>query len=232
MSNIKLLFLDMEGTLFRKAVHEQDTQVAPSAWVAIAQHLGKEAYEEERLTQAKWHDRQYKNYIEWMEDTIRIHKKYGLDKQTFEGILDSIDFMPGVHEVFDVLCDNNVITALITGGFKYQADRAVKELMINHSFAACEYFWDKKDLLFHWNLLPGDFTGKVGFMKLLVREYCIPKDSCVFIGDGENDRELAANVGLSVAFNGHVQLQEVATYSVNQDTGQEDLRAILPYLGL
>ncbi|MBA7688781.1 hypothetical protein ES703_97270 [subsurface metagenome] len=230
MSDIKLAFFDMEGTLFREAVHWRDTQVAPSAWVAIAQHLGADAYKEEQLTQFKWQNNQYRNYVEWMEDTIRIHKKYGLDKQSFKSILDGIDFMPRIHEVFEVLHTNRIITSLISGGFKYQADRAVRELKINHSFVACEYFWDNQNLLTHWNLLPGDFCGKIGFMKLLVKEYDISEENCIFVGDGENDRGLAANVGISIAFNGPAQLQEVSTYSVNQESGSEDLRAILPYL--
>jgi phosphoserine phosphatase len=96
---------------------------------------------------------------------------------------------------------------------------------------ACEYFWDDNDSLVHWNLLPGDFDGKIDFMKLLAKEYGISKENCIFVGDGENDRGLAANVEISIAFNGHAQLQEVATYSVNQEYGSEDFRAILPYLG-
>jgi phosphoserine phosphatase len=219
----------MEGTLFKKVVSCQDTQVAPSAWVAIARHLGESAYKEEQLTQSKWRNNQYRNYIEWMVDTIKIHIKYGLDKHTFENIIDGIDFMPGVYEVFNILRINNVITALISGGFKYQADRAVRELKINHSFVSCEYFWDNQNSLIHWSLLPGDFDGKIDFMKLLIKEYGISKDNCVFVGDGENDRGLAANVGISIAFNGPTQLQEVTTYSINQEPGKEDFRAILPY---
>ncbi len=231
LSNPKLIFFDMEGTLFRKAVSPNDTGVDPSVWVAIARELGPNALEEEKVTQKKWRRGDYRSYVEWMQDTIAIHQKYGLSKSTFQEILDSIEFMPGVHEVFSELRVRGIPTALVTGGFKYQADRALREFRITHSFAACEYFWAGDGTLEHWNLLPADFEGKLHFMRMLLHEYQLAGRDCAFVGDGQNDRGLAENVGLSVAFNGAQELREIATHCVNQEPGTEDFGAILPCLG-
>lgn len=232
MGTIKLVFFDMEGTVFRKAVHLSETQVAPSSWVAIAQHLGEEAYEQEMVTQNRWLNGEYAGYIGWMEDTIRIHKKFGLTQDIFEKILSSIDFTRGVHEVFNTLRSAGIRTSLITGGFKFQADRAARELGINHIFAGCEYFWDDEGKLCHWNLLPADFSGKIRFMESLSAEYRLTRQELAFVGDGENDVDLAQKVGNSIAFNGADALRNVTTYSINQEPGKEDLKAILPYLEL
>jgi len=230
MAKIKLIFFDMEGTIFKKAVRLSHTSVAPSAWCALAQRLSPRAYEEERLTQDKWNKGLYSSYIEWMEETIKIHKKYKLTKSLFLRVIDSIEYMPGVRNVFKFLNTERIPTCLISGGFKYQGDKALVDLGIRHSFVACEYFWDKKGYLKSWNLLPADEEGKLDFMKLIIKEYKFSKTDCAFVGDGENDIPIAKSVGISIAFNGSPLLQRNATYSINQRKGKENLLEILKYL--
>ena len=82
----------------------------------------------------------------------------------------------------------------------------------------------------HANLHPCDYAGKVDFMRLLMAEYGTRADACSFVGDGVNDVPLAKAVGTSIAFNGHPKLQETCTYAVVQPPGQEDFRAVLPYI--
>lgn len=165
-----------------------------------------------------------------MEDTIRIHQKYGLNRAFFEKVMSLVEYNNGVVETFKELREKNYKTVLISGGFKVQADRALKDLKINHAFAACEYLWDEQGNLVHWNLLPCDYEGKLDFMNLIMKEHGIKPEECAFVGDGKNDIPFAKAVGLSIAFNGAKELQEVSTYSINQEEGKEDFREILTYL--
>jgi phosphoserine phosphatase len=227
---IKLIFFDMEGTIFRKIYKDSKGDTAPSAWSLIAEHLGPDAHREEDATKDKWNRKEYAGYVEWMEDTIQIHKKYGLTKQFFEDVMKRIQYYPGVKETFEELRSRGVKTALVSGGFKAQADRAVKDLKLNHAFAACEYLWGDDGELVHWNLLPCDYEGKLDFMKLIMKEHGGAPDDCAFVGDGRNDIPFAKAMGLSIAFNGAKELQEVCTHSVNQEEGKEDFRAVLEFL--
>ncbi|MFC1728251.1 HAD family hydrolase [Nanoarchaeota archaeon] len=229
---IKLVFFDMEGTLFRKAIKLRDSygHTAPGLWHLLAEHLGPAALEEEDWTKEKWNNGEYAGYVEWMEDTIKIHQKYGLDKKFFDKVMASVEYHSGVKEVFEELRKRGYKTALISGGFKAQADRASRDLKITHAFAACEYFWDDKGKLIHWNLLPCDYEGKVDFMHLIMKEHGLRKDQCAFVGDGKNDIPFAETVGLSIAFNGAPDLQKVCTHAVNQPDGEENFKAILKYL--
>lgn len=229
---LKLIFFDMEGTIFKKAVPLNKTNVAPSAWYLIAEGLGPEALKEEKKTQDKSNNGKYSGYIEWMEETIMIHKKYRLTREIFFKVIDSIDYNNGVKEVFSKINNKNIPTCLISGGFKNQADKAVRDLKIKHSFIACEYFWDKDGLLYHWNLLPGDNQGKLAFMKMLIAEYGISNANCAFVGDGDNDVTIAKEVGISIAFNAQEKLRQVATYSIEQPDGSEDFKSILKYLDM
>jgi phosphoserine phosphatase len=226
---IKLIFFDMEGTLY-KEYKATKNKIAVGVWTLLAERLGKKALDEENKTKEKWKSGKYRDYIEWMEASLNVHKKYGLKKEFFERIINSVKYHNGVKETFKELRKKRYKTALISGGFKALADRAQKDLKIDHSFSACEHFWDTNGNLLHWNLLPCNNEGKADFMNLMRKEYGLKKKECAFVGDCTNDISLAKSVGVSIAFNAHPDLQKVCTYSINQPEGKEDFRAILKYI--
>ena len=221
----------MEGTVFKKAVSQTyGSNTAPSLWQAIGENLGEKARAEERNTQLK-HDRgEYKSYIHWMADTLEIYKSHKLSFKFFHDAVNSIEYHTGVKEVFRELNAKGIKTALVTGGFMYQARRAAIDLHIDHVFAACELFWGEDGFLSHFNLLPFDYLGKPEVVRLLITAYQLGKDECAFVGDGKNDIPVAQSVGLSIAFNAHTELQRASTFSVNQGVDSEDMSAVLEYL--
>lgn len=228
----KIIFFDMDGTIFNNGLKDSHGNTAPSTWTIIAKHLGEKALLEEEETKVKWSNKQYKGYLDWMNDTIRIHKKYGLKKDYFYKVINSIPYFKGVEETIKILKKHEIILCLITGSFKEMGDRIIKDLGFRHVIAACEYFWDEKGLLNGWNLLPCDYDGKLIFMEQIMLEHGLGKNQCAFIGDGRNDIPLAESVGTSICFNGAKELQEVCDYSINQKPGKEDFRAILKCLGI
>ena len=227
-SKIKLVFFDMEGPIFEPGVFATKG-VAASIWTLVAKQLGAKAYAEENATKEKWLERGYRSYIDWTEDCIRIHQKHGLTKDFFNDLVSKVKYTAGVKETIAELRKRGYIIAIISGGFKNLADRAIRDLGIHHAFAACEYFFDEKTKkLTSWNLMPCDYHGKVDFMRLLIKEHGLEPEQCAFIGDGVNDIPLAKECGISIAFNARKELQEVTTYAVNQKA--KDLRGILKYL--
>src|SRR5690554_5842518 len=96
----KIWFFDMEGTILKKT-HELDNgKVAPSAWTALARDLGEECYLEEEATKDKWLAGEYKGYLDWMRDTVLIHKKYGLTRGHINKIVRNAEFHRGAEELF------------------------------------------------------------------------------------------------------------------------------------
>lgn len=224
----KIIFMDLEGTLLKKAIHLDNGKVAPSAWTLLAERLGPDALRQEEETKDRWLNNGYKSYVEWMQDTIRIHKEHGLTATLFDEVMNSVEETLGIKEAVSTFHDWGAITAIISGGFKALADRIQRSLKIAHALSGCEYFFDQETgLLDHWNLLPTDYEGKVDFMRLLMREHRVRKEGCVFIGDAQNDVWMAKEVGLSIAFNAHPDLQRVCTYKINQPPGQEDFQAVV-----
>lgn len=229
----KIVFMDLEGTLLKKTIYLDNGKVAPSAWTLLAERLGPEVLLKEEETKDHWLTNGYRSYIEWMRDTIRIHKEHGLTLSVFNEVMNSVEEMPGVEEAITRFRKNGAVTAIISGGFKALSDRLQKPLKIDHALAGCEYFFSSETgLLEHWNLLPTDYEGKVDFMKLIMRDYKVSNDRCVFVGDGPNDVSMAKEVGVSIAFNAHPDLKEVCTYIIDQIPGEEDFEAVADCIDL
>lgn len=212
---MKLLVLDIEGTLFQTHIRLPGTTINSTIWQGIAHRLGEGAIAEEVATHGKWSRGEYRNYLEWMKDTILIHKKYGLTKSIFNEVIESAQYCHGVEKTLRNLDRNLFEPVLISGGFRELAKRAQQDLDIIHAFAACEYFFGADDLLTSFNLLPCDFNGKIDFIQLMLREYGLGQEDWVFVGDGANDVPIAKVAPLSIGFQAHSHLKEVVTFSID-----------------
>jgi phosphoserine phosphatase len=221
---MKLLILDVEGTLFQTLVRLEGTSISSTIWQGIAHRLGEEAVREEVETHRKWHSGQYRTYIEWMRDTIQIHLRHGLTRELFDELIRSAQYHLGVKETLSRLDRTRYEPVLVSGGFRELAARAQRDLAIHHAFAACEYLFDPDGRLRSYNLLPCDFDGKYDFILLMLREYGLSQADWVFVGDGANDVPIAQKAPVSIAYNAHESLRAVASHSV------EDFSAILGLL--
>ncbi|MBW2993074.1 HAD-IB family phosphatase [Candidatus Woesearchaeota archaeon] len=225
---IKLIFFDMEGVIFESGIIEERKDVAASVWTALGNSLGKECRKKEDEGKIMWAEGKFNNYIEWCEWTLKLFQKHNLTMKHFYDVINKVKYIDGAKETFKELKKKGYKTVIISGGLKNLANRAIRDLDIDTTFAAVEYFFDDKtEKLVSWNILPTDYEGKIDFLRLMMREYKLHPQECAFIGDGVNDIPPAKEVGLSVAFNARKELQEVATYSINQK--RKNLKAILKY---
>jgi len=226
----KVVFFDMEGTLFQGVGKRFDSSASTSAWALLAERMGPEVDAAEFEHYKKWKRGEYENYLPWMEDTSKLFRRHSMSKKFFHDVIDSIDYFSGVREAVAALHEHGYRSAVITGGFHEQVQRAVQDLGIHHSYASCKYFWDEEGLLKDWEFSEHGLEGKVNAASEVAAQYGVSLSECAFVGDGSNDVHIARAVGISVAFNGEKALQDVATHSVNQEKGKEDFRAVLEYL--
>ena len=211
---MKLLVLDLEGTLFHTKIRLPGASIDSTIWQAVAASLGPDAVKEEVETHRKWEEGDYSNYLEWMEETIIIHKKYGITGGRFRSIIEAAEYNPGVHETLLSVDRRDFELVLVSGGFRELAARAQRDLNIIHAFAACEYIFGDDDLLQGYNLLPCDFEGKRDFIRLMLREYKLQYDDWIFVGDGKNDVPIAEEAPASIGYNPHPDLRQVVTYTI------------------
>lgn len=226
----KLVFFDMEGTLFREVGTHYDGTRSVSAWPLLAEKMGPKANAAETENYKKWKRGEYSSYIPWMQDTSTVFKQEGLTRKFFYETIESIPYVPGVKETFDMLHKSGVQTGIITGGFHEHAQRVVRDCGVHHVYASCKFFWDEEGSLSHWEFEEYGLEGKVVAAREIAARHGVPLEDCAFVGDGSNDVHVARAVGVSIAFNGDKELQDVATHCVTQDKGKEDFRAVLEYL--
>jgi len=211
---VKLLVLDVEGTLYRTSIRLPGTSIDSTIWQAIANELGPQAIAEEVQTHQKWHRGEYRSYLDWMKDTIHIHQRYGLTASLFKKLIDGAEYNDDVPGTLARIDRSRYEILLISGGFRELAARAQIDFSIRHAFAACEYIFDRQEQLIGYNLLPCDFQGKIDFIQLMIREYGLSNADWVFVGDGVNDVPIARIAPTSIAYAAHKDLKAVASHSI------------------
>lgn len=211
---MKLLVLDVEGTIFQTQARLPGATFRPSVWQAIAVALGEEAANEEVLTHRRWDNHQYDNYLEWMRDTISIHLRHNLTESLFKKLIQSVKYNPGVASTLRRIDRRSFELVLVSGGFRELAMRAQRDFGIHHAFAACEYLFEEDGRLTAYNLLPCDFEGKIDFVRLMLHEYGLGDKDWVFVGDGRNDVPIAKIAPVSVAYRADKVLCENSTHCI------------------
>ena len=211
---MRLLVLDVEGTLFQTPIRLPGTLINSTIWQGVAHALGREAVREEVATHKRWRAGAYGNYLEWMKDTISIHRRHGLSRDLFQRVILSAQYSPGAVETLSRIDRSRYELVLISGGFRELAARAQRDLKITHAFAACEYLFGEDGRLESYNLLPCDFEGKIDFIRLMLREYDLSEDDWLFVGDGPNDVPIAKSAPVSVGYRAHPRLKRVVTHAI------------------
>ncbi len=214
-ADLKLLVFDVEGTLFQTKIRLPGTSIDSTIWQAIADALGPGAVSAEVETHGRWHRGEYRSYLDWMKDTIRIHQQYGLTERLFRRLIATAEYNAGVPETLASIDRSKYEMLLISGGFRELAARVQSDFAIRHAFAACEYIFDVGGNLSGFNLLPCDFDGKLDFIRLMLREYGLGANDWVFVGDGANDVPIAKAATVSIAYRGHPELKAVARHSLD-----------------
>lgn len=206
----KLIVCDVEGTIFKANYQIDGVDYASTMWQPLARALGKEAVLAEQELAKKWEEGEFEYYLDWVDATFEMHKKLGLEKNTFKKLVNNAVYVDGVKEFFANLDRDKYIPILISGGFQELVNRAMKELNIDFGVGACSYNFDSKGKLSSRMLVPSDFTGKSDYVEMHIKQFRLNFDSdWLFIGDGKNDKFIAEIAPIAFAINGHEELKGI-----------------------
>ena len=210
MSQIKgLCVMDVDGTLILEEVIDL---------------LGREAGCEEEIAQLT--SQAMRGELDF-ESSLRkrVSLLESLPVLVFEKVFDSIHLTPNAQEFISILQKNGILVGLVSGGFTPIVERLAKSLGITY-FSANQL--EVKD-----GLLTGKLVGhiispevKQATLEQWRKEFKLPKERTVAIGDGANDLLMLKSAGLGIAF----CAKEVLKKEIPHHVDKRDFLEVLPLI--
>ena len=210
MSQVKgLCVMDVDGTLILEEVIDL---------------LGREAGCEEEISQIT--SQAMRGEIDF-ESSLRkrVSLLEGLSISVFDKVFNSIHLSPNAQEFISILQKKGILVGLVSGGFSPIVERLAKSLGITY-FSANQL--EVKD-----GLLTGKLVGhiispevKKETLEKWRKEFKLPKERTVAIGDGANDLLMLKSAGLGIAF----CAKEVLKKEIPNHVDKRDFLEVLPLI--
>lgn len=210
MSQVKgLCVMDVDGTLILEEVIDL---------------LGREAGREEEIS--KITSRAMRGELDF-EDSLRKRVSFleGLPISVFDKVFKSIHLTPNAQEFISILQKNGILVGLVSGGFTPIVERLAESLGIAY-FSANQL--EDKD-----GRLTGKLIGQIispevkqATLEQWRKEFKLPKERTVAIGDGANDLLMLKSAGLGVAF----CAKEVLKKEIPNHVDKRDFLEVLPLI--
>lgn len=139
----------------------------------------------------------------------RVALLKGLPVNILEEVADSMRLTSGTYELISTLKAMGFKLALISGGFRFFAEKLKNQLGFDYAFA--------NDLQIKDGKLTGEVKGRIidaegkgNIVNEIAEKEGISMEEIVAVGDGANDAIMLQNSGLGIAFNAHDLLKKVA----------------------
>ena len=210
MSQVKgLCVRDVDGTLILEEVIDL---------------LGREAGREEEISQLTSHA--MRGELDF-ESSLRKRVSFleGLPVSVFEKVFNSIHLTPNAQEFVSILQQNGILVGLVSGGFTPIVDRLAKSLGIT--------YFSANQLEVKEGFLTGKLVGaiispevKQATLEKWRKEFKLPKERTVAIGDGANDLLMLKSAGLGIAF----CAKEVLKKEIPNHVDKRDFLELLPLI--
>ena len=166
---------------------------------------------------SKEQERRIKGEVPWKESyekTIHMLVDFGLTKQQISNLVNTVlKIKPGVMELLQFLQNNNIPTAIISGGSKDFVPQAYRKLV---KIYANEFLYTPDGNLSGVKInIDGN---KQDFLQIFCNEIGIPLTDVVAVGDGASDLGMMKIAGFSIAVkNAKPIVKEKAKCVMNND---------------
>lgn len=212
LTTVKLVVSDMDSTLINIECVDE-----------IADFAGVKA-EVSRVT-----EQAMRGELDFAQSlTQRVKLLAGLEESALQKVYDErLRLNTGAEEMLQVLKNNNIKFALVSGGFTFFTDRLKSRLDLDYTLSnTLERIGGKLT-----GKIMGDIVGaeaKASFLLAKCRELNISPAQTVAIGDGANDLKMMSVAGLGVAYHAKPKVQEQADCALNHS----GLDGLIKLLGL
>ncbi len=179
---LRLAVFDLDGTL----------KVAFSPWRYLHEALGVE--DQAAVYRARFFRGEI-DYWEWARLDAALWK--GVELARVEDIFQHSEYRPGVRELFTLLNEHNVPTAIVSTGLGVHVRQVAADLGVRRTVS--------NELVVRDGRLTGEALVRVTeeskgeAMTALRRDFGAQPQECLAVGDGPADVDLFAQAGLAIA---------------------------------
>ena len=213
----KLVCFDVDGTLI-----DEITYIWDLMHKSLAIDQGRVARATARFYRGEI------SFREWAEHDINLWIERGVTREDLIDVVKKLRLMKGAGEVLAELKGRGYRLAVISGGLNIALDYFIPDaegffdhVMINR------LFFDGEGRI--TRIEPTEFGAdrhKIDGLRKIAKMEGITLEECVFVGDSDNDIEIAKGAGFSIGFNPHERLAQVCDAVVRK----KDLREILRFI--
>ena len=209
---IELVVFDMDGVLIDNG----------SSWVLVHRHFGVQ--NEGGLT--RYLAGQIDDHEFVRTDVALWTKKGPVHTTMLDKILSRPDFMLGARETVKALHDHGMVTAIVSGGLDYMANRVAHALGIDDVYANGLHV-DARGNITGEGILRVPLKDKSVPLPLILKKHDVEPGRVAAIGDSCPDSSLFEAVGLGIAFN---PADPCVSHVANVTVQSKDLRDVLPHI--
>ncbi len=214
---IRLVCFDLDGTLIRNTTF---------IWQTLHAKLGTD--NEERRAAAQKYFSGRCSYAEWARHDVLLWKRAGATRKKMLSALAHLRLVKNTRKTLSELKRRGIIIALVSGSLDIALESVLPDHgeWIDHCFINRIVF-DKKGMILRTIPTNYDFAKKADALRLLMKKYHLKRSETMFVGDHDNDVEIAKLAGTAIAFNSKARaLDDVADVILDGS----DLKQILLYL--
>jgi len=219
-SKFHVIGFDLDGTLLRGYQYSwtlvwNHLKVQPAVW--------KEA--QRRFVTGK---RTFEDYQAWCEHDYSHMRSNGLRKQDFEQITSTVTITGNLEEALRTLRTEGFALVLISGGIDAFIEQKIPNAKDLFDYICINRLrYDDQNVVCGIEATPFDFAGKATALEAVCKEYGVTLNEAVFVGEGNNDEDVANAAGLSIAYPPHGQVIPAAS---RVEVPEDDLLKIVPHV--
>jgi phosphoserine phosphatase len=167
------------------------------------------------------------DYQEWAIEDLLLLKRHGADRKTIMKAISKVRLMRGAKQTLAYLKKNGYKLAVVSGSLQIVLEKLIPDYEDVFDYVYINRIFFNPDGSIKNVEAQHDFNDKSNsLLQICAAEKIEPKD-CVFVGDHDNDVEIAKAAGLSIAFNSKSEaLNKVADVIIKK----KDLREILKHV--
>jgi phosphoserine phosphatase len=211
---IKLVCFDLDGTIIENIEY---------IWQVLHDYFKVDELQRENARNSFFSGKL--SYEDWAHHDIGLWVAKGATKKEMMKAIGHIQLVAGTRETLITLKKRGMKLAVVSGSLDIALEKVLPEYdkLFDYVFLT-RLIFEKNGKLKRAIPTKFDYEHKATALKVIAKKEKISLDETMFVGDHDNDVEIAKTAGFSVAFNSKSEkLNKVANIIINK----KDLREIL-----